>query len=96
VPSTCPLAAPAILLSIADQPIQSGGDGALAVGHDVLVAQRHRRRGAPHTIHQLPGGRARCSRQGGSRVPQIVEAEPVQAKLLHRWAPHQPTKVAPL
>jgi len=32
VPSTCPPAAPAILLSTADQPIQSGGDGALAVG----------------------------------------------------------------
>jgi hypothetical protein len=25
-------------------------------------------------------------------MPQVVEAEPVQAKLLHRRAPHEPTK----
>jgi len=38
------------------QPIQSGGDGTLAVAHDVLVVRRHRRRARPglcaHLLHQ--------------------------------------------
>jgi hypothetical protein len=96
VPSTCPRTTPAGLLSIPDQPIQGRGDGSLAVGHDVLVAQRHRRGGVPHPLHQLLGGRAGGRRQSRRRVPQVVEAQPVQAELLDRRAPHQPTEIAPL
>ena len=46
VPSTCPPSGPVAVLGLADQFIQRRGDGALAVSHDVLVAQRHGRRGA--------------------------------------------------
>jgi hypothetical protein len=61
-------------------PIQGGGDGALAVGHHVLVAQRYRRRGVPHAFHQLLGRRAGGRGQGGGRGPQVVEAQPAQAE----------------
>ena len=81
MPSTCPPNGPVAVLGLADQPVQGSGDGALAVGHDVLVAQRHRRRGVAHALHQLFGGRAGGSRQGGGGVPQVVEAQPVQAQL---------------
>ena len=46
MPSTCPPSGPVAVLGLADQFIQRRGDGALAVSHDVLVAQRHGRRGA--------------------------------------------------
>jgi Single-strand binding protein family len=96
VPSTCPLSAPAAVLGIADQPIQGGGDGALAVGHDVLVAQGHRRRAVAHALHQLLGRRANSRGQSRGRVPQVMETQPVQAELLHGRAPHQPAEVAAL
>ena len=87
MPSTCPPSEPVAVLGLADQPVQGSGDGALAVGHDVLIAQRHRRRSVTHALHQLLGGRAGGSRQGGGGVPQVVEAQPVQAQLLHRRPP---------
>jgi hypothetical protein len=82
VPSTCPPSGPVVVLSLADQSIQRRSDGALAVSHDVLVAQRHGRRGVPHPLHQLLGGRAGSSRQGRGRVSKVVEAQPIQAE---RW-----------
>jgi Single-strand binding protein family len=81
VPCTCPRRPARRLLSIAGQPVQRGRDGVLTVGHHVLVAQRHRRRGVPYALHQLLGGRAGGRREGRRRVPKVMEAQPVQAEV---------------
>jgi hypothetical protein len=71
--------APAALLSIADQPIQRGGDGALAVGHDLETddieaeVQRLEALGATRYDHQQERGR-------------VCKVTPATARLL-RWSP---------
>jgi hypothetical protein len=59
-----------------DQLVQGRRDGSVPPSHDVLIAQRRGRGGMPHPHHQLPSARARRNRQGGRRVPQVMEAQP--------------------
>jgi hypothetical protein len=59
-----------------DQLVQSGCDGGVPPGHDVLVAQGGGRGGVPHPHHQLAGAGTGSDRQGGGGVAKVVEAEP--------------------
>jgi hypothetical protein len=56
-------------------------------------AGRRPRRSAP-TGHQFPGARPRRNRQRGRRVPQIVEAKPLDASRPGGRPPHPTTEVA--
>jgi hypothetical protein len=60
-----------------DQLVQSGGDGGVPPGHDMLITQGGGRGGIHH---QLPGAGARCNRQGrgdGSERPRPKPASGV-------------------
>ena len=59
-----------------NQLVQSGGDGGVPPGHDVLVAQGSGQGGVAHPDHQLPGAGTGGHGQSGGGVAKVVEASP--------------------
>ena len=60
-----------------DQLVQGSGDGLIPAGHHMLVAQRDLGRGVAHALHQLAGVRPGRQRQGGGRVVEVMEPQPL-------------------